>query len=144
MKNLGNRDRTRLEEMFHTGRDSVSDEQIEQAGSRAERKIRKLEDSGIPDSLEGLWNDIKLLYGMISDSIRGRYKIPIRTIGAISFTLLYFANPFDVIPDVIPFVGYIDDAFVVSLCIKFIGTDLDMYRKWKYDGNHQVYGTEIK
>ena len=69
---------------------------------------------------------------MISDSIQGRYKIPLRTIGAISFTLLYFANPFDIIPDVIPFVGYIDDAFVVSLCIKFIGTDLEKYRKWKY------------
>jgi len=144
MRNLGNRDRTRLEEMFHTGRDSVSDEQIEQAASRADRKIRKIEGSGIPESLEGLWKDIKLLYSMVSDSVKGRYKLPLRTIGAISFTLLYFANPFDIIPDMIPFVGYIDDAFVISLCIKFIGTDLDKYRKWKYGENYQFHEAEIK
>ena len=67
---------------------------------------------------------------MISDVIRGRYRLPYRTIAAVAFTLLYFVNPFDLIPDIIPVVGYIDDAFVLSLCLKFIGTDLEKYKKW--------------
>lgn len=130
MKDLEKNEKTRLERMFRTGLDSVNDEQVERAAKHTGRKIGRLEGTGIPDSLESLWKDIKLLYSMISDVVRGRYKLPYRTIAAIAFTLLYFVNPFDLIPDIIPVVGYIDDAFVVSLCVKFIGTDLEKYRKW--------------
>jgi uncharacterized membrane protein YkvA (DUF1232 family) len=137
MRDLGKNEKTWLERMFHTGLDSVDDEQIQQAETRAGRKIGRLEGSSIPDSLEGLWQDIKLLYGMISDTVRGRYKLPYRTVAAVAFTLLYFVNPFDLIPDLIPVVGYIDDAFVVSLCIKFIGTDLEKYRKWIQSANEK-------
>ena len=130
MRNLGMNDKARLERIFHTGRDSVDDEQVAKAATLARRKISRLEDSGIPDSLEGIWQDIKLLCSMISDTARGKYRLPYRTIGAVAFTLLYLANPFDLIPDVIPLIGYIDDAFIVSLCMKFISTDLEQYRKW--------------
>ncbi|MCK4807708.1 MAG: DUF1232 domain-containing protein [Candidatus Aegiribacteria sp.] len=142
MRNLGRNDKTRLERMFRTGLDSVSAEQVEQAAARTGRKIGKLESSGIPNSLEGLWQDIKLLYSLVGDVVRGRYRVPYRTIGAVAFTLLYFVNPFDLIPDVIPFVGYVDDAFVVSLCIKFIGTDLEKYRKWMHSENKQIQEAE--
>ncbi|MCK5117564.1 MAG: DUF1232 domain-containing protein [Candidatus Aegiribacteria sp.] len=130
MSDLGKNDKTRLERIFRNGLDSVDDEQVEQAATETGRKIGRLEGTGIPDSLEGLWQDIKLLYSMISDVVRGRYRLPYRTIATVAFTLLYFVNPFDLIPDIIPVVGYIDDAFVVSLCLKFIGTDLEKYRKW--------------
>ncbi len=130
MRNLDQRDKAKLEEMFLNGLDSVSDDRVEQALVSADRKITRLEDTGIPDSLLLLWKDIRLLFSMVSDSIRGRYRVPYRTIGAVAFTLVYFANPFDLIPDIIPFAGYIDDAFLVSLCVKFIGTDLEKYRNW--------------
>lgn len=138
VRNLGMNDKSRLEKIFRTGLDSVTDEQVEQAANRTGRKISKLENSGIPASLEDLWMNIRLLYSMISDAVLGRYKVPYRTIAAIAFTLLYFVNPFDLIPDIIPVVGYIDDAFVVSLCIKFIGTDLEKYRKWMNRDNEKI------
>jgi len=131
MTDLDNRDKNRLEKMFQVGRDEVDEEQAEQAALRAGQKINKLEGSGIPDSLESIWQDIRLMYSMISDVIKGNYKVPIRTIGSLAFTLLYFTNPFDLIPDMIPLAGYIDDAFVVGLCAKLIGSDLDRYRIWK-------------
>lgn len=130
MRDIGKNSKTRLERIFRSGMDSMDEEHIEQAATRSGRKIEHLEGSGVPDSLEGLWQDIRLLYSMVSDSVRGRYRLPFRTIAAVAFTLLYFVNPFDLIPDIVPVVGYIDDAFVVSLCIKFIGTDLEKYRKW--------------
>ena len=138
VRNLGMNDKSRLEKIFRTGLDSVTDEQVEQAANRTGRKISKLENSGIPASLEDLWMNIRLLYSIISDAVLGRYKVPYRTIAAIAFTLLYFVNPFDLIPDIIPVVGYIDDAFVVSLCIKFIGTDLEKYRKWMNRDNEKI------
>lgn len=128
---LMNRDRRRLEKMFDSGRKSAGDPEALEAVGRGEEKISHLETHGIPAALEKFWEDIKILYAMLSDSVKGKYKVPLRTLGAVVFTLLYFVNPFDVIPDLIPFVGYIDDAFVISLCIKFIGTDLEEYRIWK-------------
>ena len=128
---LMNRDRRRLEKLFDSGRKSAGDTEALEAAGRAGEKINHLEAHGIPAALEKFWEDIKILYAMLSDSVKGRYKVPLRTLGAVVFTLLYFVNPFDVIPDLIPFIGYIDDAFVLSLCIKFIGTDLEEYRIWK-------------
>ena len=128
---LKNKDRDRLEKMFETGRQPSGEEEAWEVIGRAFKKIDHLETHGIPAALEKFWEDIKLLYAMLSDSIKGRYKVPLRTLGAIVFTLLYFVNPFDVIPDLIPFLGYIDDAFILSLCVKFIGTDLEEYWIWK-------------
>ncbi len=129
--NLRNRDRRRLEKMFESGRKSVDRNETLEAAGRTEKKMNYLEAHGIPAALQKFWEDIKILYAMLSDSVKGRYKVPLRTLGAVVFTLLYFVNPLDVIPDMIPFIGYIDDAFVLSLCIKFIGTDLEEYRIWK-------------
>ena len=137
---LMNRHRRRLEELFDSGRKSAGDPEVLEAAGRTGEKINHLEAHGIPAVLEKFWEDIKILYAMLSDSVKGRYKLPLRTLGAIAFTLLYFVNPFDVIPDIIPFIGYIDDAFVLSLCIKFIGTDLEEYRIWK-EGERMIEQT---
>jgi uncharacterized membrane protein YkvA (DUF1232 family) len=49
----------------------------------------------------------------------------------VVFSLLYVLNPMDLIPDVIPGVGAIDDAAVVSLCLLLIEQDLLAYRSWR-------------
>lgn len=128
---LMNKDRKRLEKLFDSGRKAAGEKDVLEAAGRAEEKIKHLEAHGIPEAFEKFWEDIKILYAMLSDSVKGRYRVPVRTLGAVAFTLLYFVNPFDIIPDLIPFLGYVDDAFVLSLCIKFIGTDLEKYRIWK-------------
>jgi uncharacterized membrane protein YkvA (DUF1232 family) len=48
-------------------------------------------------------------------------------IGAI----LYFVSPFDVIPDSMPILGHIDDAFVVRLALKSVTGDLDTFMAWE-------------
>jgi uncharacterized membrane protein YkvA (DUF1232 family) len=40
-------------------------------------------------------------------------------------------NPFDLVPDVIPFVGALDDASVIAACLFLIERDLFKYREWK-------------
>jgi uncharacterized membrane protein YkvA (DUF1232 family) len=51
------------------------------------------------------------LESMIVDTIE--LENDTRTIGA---ALFYFINPFDVIPDFHPYLGYVDDALVLSDC----------------------------
>ena len=131
MEELNKGRKKKLEDRFRSGRKNISESQIVSAVRSSRQAIRKLEQKGVPPSLKNVWEDLLDLYGLIRDSLAGRYKVPYRTITAVAFTLLYFVNPFDLIPDFIPLVGYIDDVFVISLCLSFIGRDLEHYREWK-------------
>ena len=45
--------------------------------------------------------------------------------------LIYFVSPFDVIPDWLPVLGHIDDAFVVTLALKSVRAELDTFMAWE-------------
>lgn len=82
--------------------------------------------------LRHLLEDGKLLLRLIEDFRKGRYRqIPLWTLSAAGFALLYVLNPFDVIPDTLPVFGVLDDAAVVSACFKLLEQDLHDYREWR-------------
>ena len=45
--------------------------------------------------------------------------------------IIYFVSPCDVIPDSVPILGNIDDAFVVRLSMKSVSADLDTFMAWE-------------
>ena len=57
--------------------------------------------------------------------------IPWKYIAMIDETILYFLNPFDVVPDLLPVVRYTDDAILCAFEFKSIQTDLEKYCEWK-------------
>lgn len=68
--------------------------------------------------------------------VRGYQRAEYRDLAAtklliIIAAIIYFVSPFDVIPDWIPVLGHIDDAFVVSLALKSVRTDLDTFMAWE-------------
>lgn len=80
-------------------------------------RIEKIVSNG---SLSKFMKDVKLYFRMLSDVSSRRYtRVPKGTVAAIIGTLLYVLSPVDLIPDVIPVVGYLDDAAVLGLCLKF-------------------------
>lgn len=69
---------------------------------------------------------------MVKDYVGKKYTaIPVGSILAVISALLYFVSPIDVIPDVIPGIGHIDDALVVGLCLKWISDDVQEYLNWR-------------
>lgn len=76
--------------------------------------------------------DGRLLVAAVRDYVAGRYrKWPLGTMGAIVFTLLYVFDPLDLVPDVLPIIGQIDDAAVVAACLLLVEHDLRTYATWK-------------
>ena len=76
----------------------------------------------------------KVMFGMLKDYRKGVYtNVPWFTIAAIAFGFLYILNPFDIIPDFIPGIGYIDDFAVFTFGLRFFETDLHNYLDWKLE-----------
>lgn len=74
----------------------------------------------------------KIMFAMLKDVKKGNYpNVPWFTIASIVVALLYVLNPFDLIPDFIPGVGYIDDLAVLSISMGWIETDLHKYLDWR-------------
>ena len=54
---------------------------------------------------------INVLVEMLGAYVKGEYKkIPKKTLILLVAALIYLVNPFDLIPDFIPGIGYVDDA----------------------------------
>ena len=78
--------------------------------------------------------DAKTFFAMLKDYASKKYPIiPVKTLVAIVSTLLYVLLPIDVIPDFIPGIGYLDDALMMGLCLKFCHDDVESYKKWQDD-----------
>ncbi len=74
---------------------------------------------------------------MIKDYRKGNYTaVPWFTIAAIGASLLYVISPFDLIPDFIPGLGYLDDLTVLTIVVGWIDSDLHKYLDWKLSHDH--------
>ena len=81
--------------------------------------------------LRQILENLKNLYGLFVDSVKGKYNLHPAIIGLIGGGLLYFIIPLDLIPDYIPIVGLLDDYVVLSAIINSLQTELADYRDWK-------------
>lgn len=125
------KDKKRIEE----AKDILQDE------DKVDRLIKK-----VIKSLENIpvigkfFADVPTLCMLIKDYVQGNYtEIPLATIITAVIALTYFVSPIDIIPDVIPFLGKVDDAIVIGIAVLAIHNDLADYKiyKWKGDTDNE-------
>lgn len=80
-----------------------------------------------------LAEDLVTLLDMLSDYRRGIYRdLPKGVFLAAAIGLGYALCPIDLILDIIPFAGFLDDAAILMLLLDFfIARDILRYRNWK-------------
>lgn len=75
---------------------------------------------------------VPVMASLIRSYVKKEYTdIPIGTIVSVLGALIYFVSPFDLLPDVIPGIGLIDDAAVVGLALLCVKDDVEEYRRWR-------------
>lgn len=73
---------------------------------------------------------VQIYMQMLRDVLDRRYcQLSKETIGSIVGTLLYVLSPMELVPDVFPMVGFLDDAAIVALCVKFTRRDVKEYKR---------------
>ncbi len=123
-------------------KDDILDADLEYLIHEEEKLQEKLKDSS---HLERFAKDLMLFMSLIKDYYKGNYRdIPYKTISAGVVGLLYTLNPIDIIPDFIPFIGHIDDALVLTFCLKLIEKDLQKYQTWKQSQTAVKATTNLK
>lgn len=80
-----------------------------------------------------LVDDIVSMVQMADSYVKKEYTaVPLSSIISIIGALIYLLSPIDLIPDVIPVIGYADDAAVVLLVLRLgVGHDLVKYKLWQ-------------
>ena len=117
------------EEYVKEGAASVTPEDIETVADKSEEIKKQFSARG---PLKRFIEDGKVLTALIRDWRAGKYRQALYgTIAAIAFGLLYVINPFDIVPDVLPFLGALDDATVIGALLMMVERDLKKYRNWK-------------
>ena len=78
------------------------------------------------------WAYLQAMIRLIRAYANGSYReVPVGSLLMILVAVIYFVSPIDVIPDVIPIAGFVDDALVVSLAINQVKADLDAFMAWE-------------
>lgn len=81
--------------------------------------------------LKSFAEEISCLIDMVKAVARRDYtEISKVSLATIVFTLIYVFSPVDLIPDVVPGVGFLDDAGMVTLCLKAVHDAVMAYKKW--------------
>ena len=123
---MNNINRERVNRAFRNGTENFSEKDLHKVmanSAKAEAKAGKLGEQ---------FENFKLLWSLLKDYYNKQYpNAPWKLVASIGFAVAYLVSPIDVIPDVLPIVGFVDDASVFALVIKAFESDINAYKIWK-------------
>ena len=77
-------------------------------------------------------DDFRALIRLVRAYARGSYRqVPLDKLVLVVAGLLYVVSPIDVIPDIVPAAGFLDDATVVAWVIRAVRDELEAFRAWE-------------
>ncbi|MFN8355704.1 MAG: YkvA family protein [Spirosomataceae bacterium] len=84
------------------------------------------------DTFKKFQERLLVLGRLLKAYISGEYRvIPWKSLIKIIAGLIYFVSPIDVIPDIIPVLGFTDDVTLILWIFKSIQEDIDDFLAWE-------------
>lgn len=78
--------------------------------------------------LDGKVDEFRLLISMGKDVFSGRYRMNKWNLSIIAATIAYVISPLDAIPDMIPLMGWLDDATIVAYAVSKLTDEINRYK----------------
>ena len=75
--------------------------------------------------------DLQSIVSLLRHSLAGTYKVDRQTLIVLGGAIIYVVMPCDAIPDVIPILGYIDDAYVLRQAVSTCISEVRRFQKWE-------------
>ncbi len=119
-----------LERSLYNRADRMHPDDERLVDGRLEKKIQSLLSGSamVSQKLRVLIQRVQLLYSLLKDP---DFTLRWTTKALILAALVYFINPFDMVPDVLPLIGYVDDAFVIGLVISSLNEEIRRYAEFR-------------
>lgn len=95
----------------------------------------------------GIIKQLRLLANMIYFYAKGQYRdISKKSIAIVIAVISYFLMPFDLVPDFIPGLGYLDDITLIGWVFSTLAGEIQLFEKWfdKYQKAEPIKYIEIK
>ena len=118
-------EKERVNQTFTHGAENFSQNDLEKV--MADSETAESKGSKLGEQFE----NFKLLWSLLKDYYNDKYpNAPWKLIAAIGFAVAYLISPLDVIQDIIPIVGFIDDDSVFALVVAGFESDIKDYKEW--------------
>ena len=102
--------------------------QLRELLSRAAEKIVSIPKEPFKET----WPYLQTMLRLVRAYSREEYRAVSQDgLHAIIAALNYFVDPFDLIPDEVPYLGFIDDATVVEFAVRNSREDLEDFMEWE-------------
>ena len=77
--------------------------------------------------------DIRTFFTMARAVVKGRYKMPWKTFVWVLVCMAYFLSPIDLLPDIVPLLGFADDGAFIIYVLLLVHQDLEKFRRDQAD-----------
>lgn len=85
-------------------------------------------------------DEFRLLIAMVRDVFAGRYQVNKWNLSIIVATIAYVISPLDAMPDMIPLMGWVDDATIVAYAASKLTDEINKYKASNQVGVTGVFG----
>jgi uncharacterized membrane protein YkvA (DUF1232 family) len=107
---------------------AIDPERLRALFEEASRKAAAVPKEPFKDS----WAYLQAMLRLIRAYFRGEYRnVSQDALLSIIAAINYFVDPFDLIPDEIPFLGFLDDATVIAFVVQRTRQTLDDFMTWE-------------
>jgi len=91
--------------------------------------------TSMPAALDAVRSEVRTGVDLLGSWQRGEYQgVSATTLALLAAGLLYLVTPLDLVPDLIPVGGLLDDAAVLVAVVSRVRGELEAFRAWRRDG----------
>ncbi len=114
-------------------RSQVKAEKILREHEKIERLLRDARTKARThrERIRKVWSELQILIRLVQAYKSGEYRrLPWKALVMIVAAIVYFVNPFDLIPDFITGLGFLDDATVIGLVMKALNDEINRFKTY--------------